>query len=221
MLGTMGCEKVAPAGDTASLAAQYRAEFPVADELIYLNHAAVAPLCRAAAEAMKALADDACRFGSLHYDKWMESYSGPAAGNCAVDQRFGRRNRHRKEHIGGRRHGGDRARLESRRPGDRVPRRVSRQLLSLAKRLEARGVEITWLSIYDPLEKIAAAIPGARLLAISHVNYLSGYRVDLDSIGGIVQSPRLFFLCRRDPGHGCVSDRRRGGAHRRAGRRWT
>src|SRR6476661_3117340 len=76
MLGTMGCEKVAPADDTASLAARYRAEFPVTDELIYLNHAAVAPLCRPAAEAMKGLADDACRFGSLHYDKWIKSYSG-------------------------------------------------------------------------------------------------------------------------------------------------
>ena len=75
MLGTMGCEKLA-AGRTPSLAAKYRAEFPVTGELIYLNHAAVAPLCRAAADAMKALADDACLFGSLHYDKWMESYSG-------------------------------------------------------------------------------------------------------------------------------------------------
>jgi len=76
MLGTMGCEKVTANEETASLAAKYRDEFPVTGQLIYLNHAAVAPLCRPAAEAMKGLADDACRFGSLHYDKWMESYSG-------------------------------------------------------------------------------------------------------------------------------------------------
>jgi selenocysteine lyase/cysteine desulfurase len=61
-------------------------------------------------------------------------------------------------------------------------------------RLERRGVAITWLSIYDPLEKIAAAIPGARLLAISHVNYLSGYRVDLDSIGELCNRHGCFFF---------------------------
>src|SRR5947209_17888866 len=54
----------------------YRAEFPVVDNLIYLNHAAVAPLCRPAADAMKALADDCWRHGSFHYDQWLETYAG-------------------------------------------------------------------------------------------------------------------------------------------------
>ena len=54
----------------------YRNEFPVTKELIYLNHAAVAPLCRRSAEAMKWLADDAMQFGSLHYDKWLAAYDG-------------------------------------------------------------------------------------------------------------------------------------------------
>src|ERR1700757_1519057 len=86
MLGSMGFEKdsaaVAESSDSLSargpdaLSARYRDEFPVTKELIYLNHAAVAPLCRPAAEAMKELADDACLFGSLHYDKWMECYDG-------------------------------------------------------------------------------------------------------------------------------------------------
>ena len=46
------------------------------DHLIYLNHAAVAPLCRPAAEAMTRLADDCMRFGSLHYDEWLATYDG-------------------------------------------------------------------------------------------------------------------------------------------------
>ena len=54
-------------------------------------------------------------------------------------------------------------------------------------RLERRGVELTRLSIYDPIEKIAAAIPGARLLAVSYVNYLSGFRVNLRRTRRIVQ----------------------------------
>ena len=55
---------------------KYRPEFPVTENLLYLNHAAVAPLARRAAEAMKWLADDALHNGSLHYDKWLESYDG-------------------------------------------------------------------------------------------------------------------------------------------------
>src|SRR6185436_10580665 len=55
---------------------RYRDQFPVTDSLIYLNHAAVAPLCKPAADAMKHLADDALRFGSLHYDQWMAAYEG-------------------------------------------------------------------------------------------------------------------------------------------------
>ena len=37
---------------------KYRSEFPVTENLLYLNHAAVAPLARRAAEAMKWLADE-------------------------------------------------------------------------------------------------------------------------------------------------------------------
>ena len=42
----------------------------------HLNHAGVAPLCKPAADAMKQLADEAMRFGSLHYDRWLAAYEG-------------------------------------------------------------------------------------------------------------------------------------------------
>jgi cysteine desulfurase / selenocysteine lyase len=61
-------------------------------------------------------------------------------------------------------------------------------------RLEKKGVGLTWLSIYDPVEKIIAEIPGAKLLAISFVNYLSGFRVDLDAIGKACHENGCFFL---------------------------
>src|SRR2546426_280200 len=54
---------------TPALWEQYQAEFPVRERLIYLNHAGVTPLCRAAAAAMKKLTNDALEFGSLHYDE--------------------------------------------------------------------------------------------------------------------------------------------------------
>src|ERR1051326_3513464 len=55
---------------------QYADQFPVRRHLVYLNHAAVAPLCRPASEAMQGLAADAMEFGSLHYGQWMETYEG-------------------------------------------------------------------------------------------------------------------------------------------------
>src|SRR2546428_13484827 len=54
----------------------YGRQFPAREHLIYLNHASVTPLCRASADAMKQLADDARDFGSFHYDQWLAAYDG-------------------------------------------------------------------------------------------------------------------------------------------------
>src|SRR5687768_5516452 len=59
-----------------SLPAAYRHLFPVTENLVYLNHAAVGPLSRRSAEAMKSLADDALLYGSYHYDQWLDAYEG-------------------------------------------------------------------------------------------------------------------------------------------------
>ena len=45
---------------------RYADQFPVRENLIYLNHAAVAPLSRRCADALKHLADDGLHYGSLH-----------------------------------------------------------------------------------------------------------------------------------------------------------
>ena len=196
MLEWMGFEKLGFAVKESAgtpLYQQYGSEFPVTQHLIYLNHAAVAPPCRRAAEAMKALADDACAFGTLHYSDWLETYEGlrQAAArliNAAPEEIAIVKNT--SEGISTIAIGFDW------RPGDRViafreefPSNYYPWL-----RLENRGVSLTWLSIYDPLEKIAEAIPGARLLATSYVNYLSGYRADLKSIGALCRQHGCFFF---------------------------
>ncbi len=170
-----------------------KSHFPVTESLIYLNHAAVAPLCKPAADAMKWLADDACLNGSLHYDKWMDCYAGLRAAtakliNASPEEIAIVKNT--SEGIATVAMGLDW------KAGDRVvafkeefPANYYPWL-----RLESRGVVITWLSIYDPLEKLAAALPGARLLAISYVNYLSGYRVDLQAIGELCRQHGCFYF---------------------------
>lgn len=192
MLEEMGYEKVAGVAEEA-VQARYRDQFPVTSELIYLNHAAVAPLCRPAAEAMKHLADDVCRYGSLHYDEWMEGYAGlrraaaqlihASPGEIAIVKNT-------SEGIAMVAQGFDW------KPGDRVVafREEFPANYYPWARLEKRGVEMSWLSIYDPLEKIAEAVSRARLLAISFVNYLSGYRVDLKAIGEACRQHGCFFF---------------------------
>jgi selenocysteine lyase/cysteine desulfurase len=59
---------------------------------------------------------------------------------------------------------------------------------------EWKGVRVEWLSCFDPLERIEEAARGARLLAISFVQYLSGYRADLKAIGEICRRQGVFFF---------------------------
>ena len=173
--------------------ARFRDQFPVTEELIYLNHAAVAPLCRPAAEAMRNLADDALRFGSLHYSDWLRSYEGL---RTAAAQLIGA---HRDEiaHVKNTSEGlatiaagldwksGDRiVAFEEEFPANVFP----------WKRLESKGVEVEWLSVADPLERIDQACHGARLLAVSFVQYLGGRRADLEAIGEICDRHDCLFV---------------------------
>ncbi|MGA3016567.1 MAG: aminotransferase class V-fold PLP-dependent enzyme, partial [Bryobacteraceae bacterium] len=62
------------------------------------------------------------------------------------------------------------------------------------KRLEEKGVAVTWLSVADPLERIEEACRGARLLAISFVQFLSGYRAPIQAIGEICRRNQCIYL---------------------------
>jgi cysteine desulfurase/selenocysteine lyase len=171
----------------------YRDQFPVTANLIYLNHAAVSPLCRKSAEAMQGLAEDVFKFGSLHYDEWLNTYE---ALRVAAARLIGARRdeiaivKNTSEGIATVALG-----LEWR-PGDKVvafseefPANIWPWL-----RLEPRGVVIEWLSISDPLDKIDQACRGAKLLSISFVQYLSGLRADLKAIGEICRRRECFFF---------------------------
>jgi len=172
---------------------QYRAEFPVRERYVYLNHAAVAPLCRRAAEAMKHLADDALNCGSVHYGEWMATYDGvrkAAARLVGAEPGEIALVKNTSEGIATVALGLDW------KPGDRVVafREEFPANYYPWKRLEERGVCVDWLSVADPLERIDAAARGARLLAISFVQFLSGYRADLEAIGEICARHNTLFV---------------------------
>jgi cysteine desulfurase / selenocysteine lyase len=162
----------------------YREQFPVTKKLTYLNHAAVAPLVRPAAEAMQRFAEDASQNGSLHYADWLATYDALRKStarliNSAPEEIALMKNT--SEGIatiamGLDWHAGDVVvAFTEEFPANQYP----------WQRLESKGVSIRWLSVTDPFEKIDEAARGARLLAISYVQYLTGYRINLQAIGEI------------------------------------
>jgi cysteine desulfurase/selenocysteine lyase len=172
----------------------WREEFPVTERLVYLNHASVAPLSRRAAEAMKQLAQDVVEFGSLHYDQWLACYEGlrgAAAKLINASPREIAIIKNTSEGIATIASG-----IQWKR-GDAIVafREEFPANFFPWKRLEQEGVEVRWLSIFDPLDRIDEAAKGARLLAASFVQYLSGYRIDLAQFGEIcARRGCLFFV---------------------------
>jgi selenocysteine lyase/cysteine desulfurase len=172
---------------------EYRHHFPVAEHLIYLHHAGVAPLCRRAAEAIHHLADDALLYGSCHYEEWMETYEGLRAATARLINATPPEIalvKNTSEGISTVAQGIDW------RAGDRIVafREEFPANYFPWKRLEDRGVQVEWLSVFAPLEEIDRAARGARLLAVSFVQYLSGYRADLVAVGEICRRHGCFFF---------------------------
>lgn len=173
---------------------RYRHEFPVTERLIYLNHAAVAPLPKRGAEAMRWLATDAEQNGSWHYPQWMEAVDGlKAAVARLINAEAGEiaTVKNTSEGIA------TVALGLKWKAGDRIVafREEFPANFYIWKKLEEwHGVRVEWLSCFDPLEKVEQAARGARLLAISYVQYLSGHRVDLEAIGDICARHGVFFF---------------------------
>jgi cysteine desulfurase/selenocysteine lyase len=172
---------------------KYRDEFPVTQRLIYLNHAAVAPLPKRSADAMKTFADDALDYGSLHYDQSLDSYEGLRVATATLigaDRGEIAIVKNTSEGIATIAMGMDW------RSGDRIVAFKEEFPANYFpwRRLEAQRCSVEWLSIRDPIQSIERATRGAKLLAISFVQYLSGLRVDLNAIGEICHRNGCFFF---------------------------
>jgi selenocysteine lyase/cysteine desulfurase len=140
---------------------------------------------------MKRLADDCSNFGSLHYADWLAAYQGvraAAARLVSANPEEIALVKNTSEGIATVAMGLDWN------VGDRIVgfREEFPANLYPWQRLAAQGVETTWLSVHDSLERIDQACRGARLLTISFVQFLSGYRAPVREIGEI---------CRR---RGCI-----------------
>ncbi len=142
---------------------------------------------------MQWLAADAMEYGSLHYAQWLETYEKL---RVAAARLMGA---HRDEIALVKNTSEGIATIAMGlkwRPGDKIVafREEFPANFYPWKRLEVAGVRVEWLSYLDPLERIDQACRGARLLAISFVQYLSGHRADLEAIGEICHRHGSIFL---------------------------
>ncbi len=172
---------------------RYRDQFPVTKNLIHLNHAAVAPLSKPAADAIRWLVNDCEQYGSLNYDVWMKSYDSlrqvtaqlinAQSSEIAIVKNT-------SEGIATIANGLDW------KPGDRIV--VFEEEFPSNQypwqRLQSKGVTLEWLRADGPVEKLEQAAKGARLVAISFVQFLTGFRADLETIGKICQQNGCFFF---------------------------
>ncbi len=142
---------------------------------------------------MKHLADDCLNFGSLHYGEWLGVYDGlRRAAACLIGSDPGEIAlvKNTSEGISTVALGLDW------KPGDRMVgfREEFPANYYPWKRIAEKGVDVTWLSVQDPLDRIDEACRGAKLLSISFVQFLSGYRAPIEAIGEICHRNRCIFM---------------------------
>jgi cysteine desulfurase/selenocysteine lyase len=172
----------------------YLDEFPVRQRFIYLNHAATGPLPRRSAVAMQRMAADQMAAGGCNWPEWLDAVAGlrkAAAQLIGASKSEIAITKNTSEGLSFIANGIDWQKgdvvvgVRGEFPANYFP----------WARLERLGVELRWIELRDgciDLEELVEACEGARLLAVSFVQYLSGFRLDLDAVGEI---------CRQ---HGCL-----------------
>ena len=164
----------------------YRSQFPVTASSIYMNHAAVAPISRRVRDAMAGLLDDVQQCGAEHWQRWVETY-GSVRRSLALllnaDSGEIAFTKNTSEGISMFASGLDWQ------PGDEVVSVEGEFPANFYawKALEKRGVVLRLV----PSEQgrvsqeaiLSALTPRTRVVTVSFVQYLSGFRLDLEKLG--------------------------------------
>jgi len=174
-----------------------RRAFPVTERWIYFNHAAVAPVSRAVAAAMAQLVGDVRDNGIVHIESWYSLYG---AARQSVATLIGARARdiafvkNTTDGIllvanGVEWSDGDNAVIGE----GEFPANVYPWL-----NLERRGVQVRWVPLRQGrllVDDFAAAIDArTRVLTVSSVEFHSGFRNDLASLGQLCRERGVLFV---------------------------
>ncbi len=163
-----------------------RSEFPVTERWAYFDHAAVAPLPRRSGDILRAWADDQERNGVVHWPDWERKLE---ATRSRIAQLL---NAEAEEiaFVGSTTQGiGLVAEGFPWRPGDSVVTAAEEYPSNIYPwmNLASRGVVLRTVPSRDGriwVEDMAEAIDQTtRILTISHVEFASGFRNDLDALG--------------------------------------
>ncbi len=169
----------------------YRAEFPVLEKQLYLNHAGVAPTSLRAAAAVREWMDDVVQNGVKHERAWeaRAEHTRQLAARLIHAQpdeiAFVRNTSHGLGLV---------AEGLDWRPGDEVAVATEIEYPSNVYpwlHLKDRGVTVREIVPRDggvTPEAVAAALtPRTRLVSVSSVQYGSGYRTDLEALGALCE----------------------------------
>lgn len=173
------------------------AEFPVTERWAYFDHAAVAPLPRRAGSALRSWIDDQERNGVVHWLDWEKNLRALRADLARLI------NAHTDEI----------AFVASTTQGigliaEGFPWRAGDNVVTAAEEypsnvypwmnLASRGVSLRTVPSRDGRvwieDLIAATDPNTRVLTISHVEFASGFRNDLDALGDYCRRREIAFF---------------------------
>lgn len=172
--------------------------FPVTENLIHLNHAAVGPWPRVTADAVRAFAEENALRGSLDYKQWIETeqqlrhqlallLNAASASEIAfvnntseglsivaagIDWREG-------DQIVG---------IRQEFPSNRFPWLALRQ-----KGVEFRQLDLACCEADPETALMAMCNEKTRLLTVSAVQYATGFRIDLERLGQFCRSRGILF----------------------------
>lgn len=173
------------------------AEFPITERWAYFDHAAVAPIPRRAGNILRSWADDQEQNGVIHWLDWERKlrttrHQIAELINAETDE---------IAFVNSTTHGiGLIAEGFPWREGDSVVTAAEEYPSNIYPwmNLASRGVELRTVPSRDGrvwVEDLAAAMDGTtRLLTISHVEFASGFRNDLDALGALCKARGIAFF---------------------------
>lgn len=176
---------------------ELRREFPVTERWIYFNHASVAPVSNSVATAMAQLVEDVRDNGIVHVESWYGLYADARRSAAAL---IGAR----PQEIAFVKNTTDGILLVANgvdwSDGDNVviaegefPANVYPWL-----NLRRRGVQVRWVPLRQGrlmVDDFAAAIDArTRVLSVSSVEFHTGFRNDLASLGQLCREHNLLFV---------------------------
>jgi selenocysteine lyase/cysteine desulfurase len=186
-----------------------RSLFPITENYIYMNHAAVSPLSTRARDAMVGITDDVTRHGTAHYEDWYRTYEqarGSAARLVNAKPHEIAFMQNTSAAISCVANGLDL------REGDNVVScevEFPANIYPWMRLVEERGVQMKLAperdGRIDPGELLSLVDERTRVVTISWVQFASGFRSDLARIGKLCRERGVFFMVDAIQGLGALT----------------